>query len=46
MENEAGFTAPTCKSTIGYVFDAIMGVKGVLIILINIQGYLWWRRKT
>lgn len=26
--------------------DAILGVKGIIIILINIQGFLWWRRKS
>ena len=45
-ENEEGFTAPSCKSTVGYVMDAILGIKGLVIIILNIQGYLWWRKKA
>jgi hypothetical protein len=45
-QNNFGYTAPECRDTLAYVFDAILGIKGILLILLNIQGFLWWWRKT
>lgn len=37
-------TPKECKGTVGTVMDVIVGIKMVVLIFSNLQGWLWWRR--
>jgi hypothetical protein len=36
-------TAAECKGTVGIVMDVIVGIKMVVLLFGNLQGWLWWR---
>jgi hypothetical protein len=37
-------TAAQCQGTVGIVMNVIVGIKMVVLVLLNMQGYLWWRK--
>lgn len=37
-------TAAQCQGTVGIVMNVIVGIKMVVLVLLNVQGYLWWRK--
>ena len=36
-------TPAECKGWLGIVVDVLIGIKMVVLVLLNLQGYLWWR---
>ena len=36
-------TPAECKGWLGIVVDVLVGIKMVVLVGLNIQGYLWWR---
>jgi len=36
-------TPAECKGWLGIVVDVIVGIKMVILVALNMQGYFWWR---
>lgn len=37
-------TPAQCQGTVGIIMNVIVGVKMVILLILNTQGYLWWRK--
>lgn len=36
-------TPAECKGWLGILVDVLIGLKMVALVLLNLQGYIWWR---
>ena len=45
-EVETCIGAPDCKGTVGWIIDALILIKSLVIIFGNVQGIIWWSRNA